>query len=117
MRACIDQATRLSESVCSNQQVHDAGLDARAVQQRAGHLGGEARTGLGVTARAVLDFGVGVAHDLLEHDVDEGTPLVAGAGGVGEVCAAAHAGIDGEHSDALAGAGVGARCIRIQMER
>ena len=91
-----------------DEQVHGIGLDAGAVLQRAWHLGGEARPGLGVAARAVLDFGVGVTHDLLEHDVDEGTPLVAGAGGVGEVFAAARARIDGAHPDVLAGAGVGA---------
>ena len=69
---------------------------------------GEACAGLGVAARAVLDFGVGMAHDLLEHDVDEGAPLAACAGGVGEVFAAARARIDGEPPDVLAGAGVGA---------
>ena len=52
-----------------------------------------------MTARAVLDFGVGVTHDLLEHDVDEGAPRVTGAGGVGEVFAAARATIDAEHPD------------------
>ena len=72
-----------------NQQVHDVGLDAGAVLEWSGHRVGEARTGLGVAARAMLDVGVGVTHDLLEHDVDEGAPLVADAGGVGEVFAAA----------------------------
>ena len=76
--------------------------------QRAGHLVGEACPGLGVAARAVLDLCVGVAHHLLEHDVDEGAPLAACAGGVGEVFATAPARLDGEHPDALAGAGVGA---------
>ena len=41
-----------------DEQVHDIGLDAWAVLQRSRHLAGKARTGLGVTARAVLDFGV-----------------------------------------------------------
>ena len=98
-----------------DEQVHDVSLDAGAVLERSGHLGGEARPGLGVAARAVLDFGVGVTHDLLEHDVDEGAALVTGAGGVGEVFAAARARIDAEHPDVLAGAGVGAtlgRCTR-----
>ena len=76
--------------------------------QRAGHLEGEACARLGVAARAVLDLCVGVTHDLLEHDVDQRAPLVACAGGVGEVFATALARIDGEHLDALAGAGVGA---------
>ena len=80
-----------------DEQVHDVGLDAGAVLERSGHLGGEARTGLGVAARAVLDLCVGMAHDLLEHDVDEGAALVTGAGGVGEVFAAARARIDVEH--------------------
>ena len=62
-----------------DEQVHDVGLDAGAVLERSGHLGGEARPGLGVAARAVLDFGVGVTHDLLEHDVDEGAALVSEA--------------------------------------
>ena len=79
-----------------HQQVHDIGPDAGAVLQRSGHLGGEARAGLGVTARTVFDFGIGVTHHLLEHDVDERAPLVAGAGGVGEVFAAARAGLHGE---------------------
>ena len=77
---------RLSDALerehLGDEQVHDVGLDAGAVLQRAGHLVGEARAGLGVAARAVLDVGVGVTHDLLEHDVDEGAPLVTGAGGV-----------------------------------
>ena len=64
-----------------NQQVHDVGLDAGAVLQGAWHLAAEARPGLGVTARAVLDVGVGVTHYLLEHDVYKRTPLVAGTGG------------------------------------
>ena len=97
-----------------DEQVHDVGLDAGAVLERSGHLVGEARPGLGVTARAVLDFGVGVTHDLLEHDVDEGAPRVTGAGGVGEVFAAARATIDAEHPDVLAGAGVGAARIVVR---
>ena len=91
-----------------DEQVHDVGLDAGAVLQGSGHPVGEACAGLGVAARAVLDLCVGVTHDLLEHDVDEGAPLAACAGGVGEVFATAPARIDGEHPDALAGAGVGA---------
>ena len=91
-----------------DEQVHDVGFDAGAVLQRSGHLVGEACPGLGVAARAVLDWCIGVTHDLLEHDVDEGAPLAACAGGVGEVLATAPACIDAEHRDALAGAGVGA---------
>ena len=53
-----------------DEQAHGIGLDAGAGLERAGHLGGKARPGLGAAARAVLDFGVGVTHDLLEHDVD-----------------------------------------------
>ena len=60
-----------------DEQVHDVGFDAGAVLQRSGHLVGEACPGLGVAARTVLDLCVGVTHDLLEHDVDEGAPLVA----------------------------------------
>ena len=74
-----------------DEQVHDVGFDAGAVLQRSGHLVGEACARLGVAARAVLDLCVGVTHDLLEHDVDEGAPLVAEAGGVGEVFATAPA--------------------------
>ena len=88
--------------------MHDVGFDAGAVLQRSGHLVGEACARLGVAARAVLDLCVGVTHDLLEHDVDEGAPLVAEAGGVGEVFATAPARIDAEHLDVFAGAGVGA---------
>ena len=91
-----------------DEQVHDVGFDAGAVLQRSGHLVGEACARLGVAARAVLDLCVGVTHDLLEHDVDEGAPLVACAGGVGEVFATAPARIDAEHLDVFAGAGVGA---------
>ena len=69
-----------------DEQVHDVGLDAGAVLQGSGHLEGEACARLGVAARAVLDLCVGVT-DLLEHDVDEGAPLAACAGGVGEVFA------------------------------
>ena len=87
--------------------MHDVGFDAGTVLQRSGHLAGEACAGLGVAARAVLDLCVGVTHDFLEHDVDEGAPLVAEARGVGEVFATALARIDGEYPDALAGAGVG----------
>ena len=68
-----------------------------AVLQRSGHLVGEACPGLGVAARAVLDLCVGVAHHLLEHDVDEGAPLAACAGGIGEVLATTLACIDGEY--------------------
>ena len=67
-----------------DEQVHDIGLDAVAVLQRAGHLGGEACPRLGVAPGAVLDLCVGVAHHLLEHDIDEGASFVAEAGGVGE---------------------------------
>ena len=91
-----------------DEQVHDVGLDAGAVLQGSGHLEGEACARLGVAARAVLDLCVGVTHDLLEHDVDEGAPLAACAGGVGEVLATAPARIDAEHLDVFAGAGVGA---------
>ena len=91
-----------------DEQVHDVGLDAGAVLQGSGHLKGEACARLGVAARAVLDLCVGVTHDLLEHDVDEGAPLAACAGGVGEVLATAPARIDAEHLDVFAGAGVGA---------
>ena len=72
-----------------DEQVHDVGLDAGALLQGSGHLEGEACARLGVAARAVLDLCVGVTHDLLEHDVDEGAPLVACAGGVDEVFATA----------------------------
>ena len=65
-----------------DQQVHDVGLDAVAVLERAGHLAGEACPRLGVAARTVLDFAVVVAHHLLEHKVDEGASFVAEAGGV-----------------------------------
>ena len=79
MRACIDWATRLSESIWATSRCTDVEcLDAGAVLEWAGQCAGEARAGLGVAARAVLDFGVGVAHDLLEDDVDEGASLVAG---------------------------------------
>ena len=91
-----------------DEQVHDVGLDAVAVLERAGHLGGEACPRLGVAARTVLDLCVGVAHHFLEHDIDEGASFVAEAGGVGEVFATALARIDAEYPDALAGAGVGA---------
>ena len=57
-----------------DEQVHGIGLDAGAVLEGAWHLVGEACAGLGVAARAVLDFGVGVTHDLLEHDVDKSRP-------------------------------------------
>ena len=98
-----------------DEQVHDIGFDAGAVLQRSGHLVGEACPGLGVAARTVLDLCVGVTHDLLEHDVDEGAPLAACAGGVGEVFATALARIDGEHPDAIRGCGCwrsAPRCVR-----
>ena len=60
-------------------------VEIRVELRKSGYLVGEACAGLGVAARAVLDLCVGVTHDLLEHDVDEGAPLVACAGGVGEV--------------------------------
>ena len=96
-----------------DEQVHGIGLDAGAVLQRAWHLGGEARPGLGAAARAVLDVGVGVTHHLLEHDVDEGAPLVACAGGVGEVFGAARARFDAQLGDVGPGARVcSARLVR-----
>ena len=98
---------RLNRYVPCNEQMRDQ-------LQRAGHLGGEACAGLGVAARAVLDFGVGVTHHLLEHDVDKRTPLVTCAGGVGEVFAAARARFDGEYPDVLAGTGVGALRIVVR---
>ena len=64
-----------------DEQVHDIGFDAGAVLQRSGHLVGEASPGLGVATHTVLDLRIDVTHDLLEHDVDEGAPLVACAGG------------------------------------
>ena len=52
--------------------------------------------------------------DETDQVVDEGAPLVTGAGGVGEVFAAARARIDGEHPDVLAGAGVGVARIVVR---
>ena len=49
-----------------DEQVHGVGFDAGAVLQRSGHLVGEACPGLGVAARAVLDWCIGVTH---AHDV------------------------------------------------
>ena len=96
-----------------DEQVHGIGLDAGAVLERAGHRVGEARPGLGVAARAVLDVGVGVTHDLLEHDVDKCAPLMAGGCGVGEVFAAACAGIDAQ----LGEVGPGARVCSARLVR
>ena len=75
---------RVEREHLRDEQVHDVGLDAGAVLQRSGHLEGEACARLGVAARAVLDLCVGVTHDLLEHDVDEGA-LARGRGGVDQV--------------------------------
>ena len=54
-----------------DEQVHDVGLEAIAVLERAGHRVGEGRPGLGVAAGTVLDLCIGVIHHLLEDDVDE----------------------------------------------
>ena len=101
-----------------DEQVHDVGLEAGVVLERAGQLVGEAGAGCGVAMRAVLDFAVVVAHGLLEDEVDEGAPLVACAGGVGEVFVTARAVLDGELGDVGAGAGTGvARLISVMGYR
>ena len=105
MRACIDWAMSRCTTQAWTPGPYCSGPGISA--------GKRARV-LGAVARAVLDFGVGVTHHLLEHEVDKGTPLVSGAGGVGEVFAAARARFDGESPDVLAGTGVGALRIVVR---